>query len=147
MSFRGIQKIKKRMKKSFDLTAIAEKGSTAFVARIAGSGILLSVALWLLLKNAFAYGILCGVLAGAIDLSILFLGIKKALPYVEEPKQGLKVMKRFRWCRVAAAAAFIITMLKMKLAVHGAFCGFLLIHILFILNLLFIAYQHQNERA
>ena len=85
--------------------------------------------------------------AGRYDRSILFLGIKKSLPYVEVPKQGLKIMKRFRWARLAAAAAFIITMLRMKLAVHGAFGGFLLIHIFFILNLLFIAYQHQNERA
>ena len=99
------------------------------------------------LMARLAHGVLCGVLAGTIDLSILFLGIKKSLPYVEMPKQGLKIMKRFRWARLAAAAAFIITMLRMKLAVHGAFGGFLLIHIFFILNLLFIAYQHQNERA
>lgn len=135
------------MKSNFDLTSIAKDGGNAFVARIAGGAMLVAVGLWLLLRNAFAYGVVCGVLAGTIDLSILFLGIKKSLPYVDAPKQGLKVMKRFRWARVAAAAAFVIAMLRMKLAVHGAFGGFLLIHIFFILNLLFIAYQHQNERA
>lgn len=135
------------MKSNFDLTSIAQKGGTAFVGRIACCALLVAVPLWLWQKNAFAQGVLCGVLAGAIDLSILFIGIKKALPYVEAPKQGLKIMKRFRWCRVAAAAVFIIGMLRMKLAVHGAFGGFLLIHIFFILNLLFITYQHTKERA
>ena len=138
---------KKRMKSKFDLTPIARDGANAFVARICMCALVIALPLWLLQRSAFAHGVLCGVLAGAIDLSILFLGIKKSLPYVEEPKRGLKIMKRFRWCRLAAAATFVITMLKMKLAVHGAFGGFLLIHIFFILNLLFIAYQHQNERA
>lgn len=135
------------MKSNFDLTPIARNGANAFVARICMCALLIAVLLWLWQRSAFAHGVLCGVLAGTIDLSILFLGIKKSLPYVEVPKQGLKIMKRFRWARLAAAAAFIITMLRMKLAVHGAFGGFLLIHIFFILNLLFIAYQHQNERA
>lgn len=135
------------MKSNFDLTPIARNGANAFVARICMCALLVAVPLWLWQRSAFADGVLCGVLAGTIDLSILFLGIKKSLPYVEVPKQGLKIMKRFRWARLAAAAAFIITMLRMKLAVHGAFGGFLLIHIFFILNLLFIAYQHQNERA
>ena len=124
------------MKSNFDLTPIARNGANAFVARICMCALLVAVPLWLWQRSAFAHGVLCGVLAGTIDL-----------PYVEVPKQGLKIMKRFRWARLAAAAAFIITMLRMKLAVHGAFGGFLLIHIFFILNLLFIAYQHQNERA
>lgn len=68
------------------------------------------------------------------------------MPYVEYPEQGLKVMKRFRWLRVASAACFIIVMLRMKMPVLGAFGGFLLVHIFFILNLLFIAYQLTNER-
>lgn len=135
------------MKSNFDLTPIARNGANAFVACICMCALLVAVPLWLWQHSAFAHGVLCGVLAGTIDLSIMFLGIKKSLPYVEVPKQGLKIMKRFRWARLAAAAAFIITMLRMKLAVHGAFGGFLLIHIFFILNLLFIAYQHQNERA
>lgn len=137
----------KKMKNNFDLTSIAKNGGSAFVAKIAFCALALALPLWLWQKTAFFHGVLCGVLAGVIDLSILFLGIKKSLPYVEVPKQGLKIMKRFRWCRVAAAAVFVITMLKMKLAVHGAFGGFLLVHIFFILNLLFIAYQHNHERA
>lgn len=138
---------KKIMKSNFDLTSIAKSGGSKFVSRIAFCALVIALPLWLGLRTSFAHGVLCGVLAGIIDLSILFLGIKKALPYVEAPKQGLKIMKRFRWARVAAAAVFIIAMLKMKLAVHGAFAGFLLIHIFFILNLLFIAYQHNHERA
>lgn len=135
------------MKNSFDLTSIAKDGGNKFVFRIALGALVIALPLWLWQRTGFTYGILCGVLAGTIDLSILFLGIKKSLPYVDAPKQGLKIMKRFRWCRVAAAAAFVITMLRMKLAVHGAFGGFLLIHIIFLLNLLFIAYQHNHERA
>ncbi len=135
------------MKSNFDLTSIAKNGGNAFVARIAFCALAVALPLWLWQRSALAHGVLCGVLAGTIDLSILFLGIKKSLPYVDAPKQGLKIMKRFRWGRVAAAAAFVIAMLRLKLAVHGAFGGFLLIHIFFILNLIFIAYQHQNERA
>lgn len=135
------------MKNSFDLTFIAKSGGGTFVAKIAFCALLIALPLWVWQRTAFFHGLLCGVLAGVVDLSILFLGIKKALPYVEMPKEGLKVMKRFRWWRVAAAAVFIIAMLKMKLAVHGAFGGFLLVHIFFILNLLFIAYQHNHERA
>ena len=89
---------------------------------------------------------LCGVAAATVDLIILFTGIKRSMPYVEYPEQGLKVMKRFRWLRVASAACFIIVMLRMKMPVLGAFGGFLLVHIFFILNLLFIAYQLTNER-
>lgn len=135
------------MKSNFDLTAIAREGSTRFINRIGFCALVLTVPLWLWTRSAFAHGLVCGVLAGVIDLAILFAGIKRALPYIEAPKQGLKVMKRARWCRVAAAAVFVIVMLRLKLAVAGAFGGFLLIHILFILNLLFIAYQHQNGRA
>lgn len=135
------------MKSNFDLTSIAKNGGNTFVARIAFCALAVALPLWLWQRSALAHGVLCGVLAGTIDLSILFLGIKKSLPYVDAPKQGLKIMKRFRWGRVAAAAAFVIAMLRLKLAVHGAFGGFLLIHIFFILNLIFIAYQHQNERA
>ena len=98
------------MKSNFDLTPIARNGANAFVARICMCALLVAVPLWLWQRSAFAHGVLCGVLAGTIDLSILFLGIKKSLPYVEVPKQGLKIMKRFRWARLAAAAAFIITM-------------------------------------
>ena len=135
------------MKNSFDLTSIASDGGNKFVFKVAFCALLIALPLWLWQRTGFTHGLLCGVLAGTIDLSIMFLGIKKSLPYVDAPKQGLKIMKRFRWCRVAVAAAFVITMLRMKLAVHGAFGGFLLIHIIFLFNLLFIAYLHNHERA
>ena len=98
------------MKNSFDLTSIASDGGNKFVFKVAFCALLIALPLWLWQRTGFTHGLLCGVLAGTIDLSIMFLGIKKSLPYVDAPKQGLKIMKRFRWCRVAVAAAFVITL-------------------------------------
>lgn len=133
------------MKSNFDLTPVIRTGSGRLIARVAASALACTM-LGFLFGYSGAFSMLCGVAAATVDLIILFTGIKRSLPYVEFPEQGLKVMKRFRWLRVASAASFIIVMLRMKMPVLGAFGGFLLIHIFFILNLLFIAYQLTNER-
>lgn len=134
------------MNTNFDLTPVIKSGSVKFLTKITASALFFVALITFLGYDKFAEGLFCGVAAAIIDLIILFTGMKRSLPYVNEPKTGLKIMKRFRWLRVFSAAAFIILMLRMKLHVPGAFGGFLLIHILFILNLLFIAYQHTNER-
>lgn len=134
------------MNTNFDLTPVIKSGSVKFLTKIVISALFFVALITFLGYDNFAAGLLCGVAAATIDLIILFIGMKRSLPYVEAPKVGLKIMKRFRLLRILSAAAFIIMMLRMKLPVPGAFGGFLLIHILFILNLLFIAYQHTNER-
>ncbi len=134
------------MSNNFDLTPIVKSGSVKFITKILGCALFFVALMKILGYDKFVTGLLIGVLAATVDLAILFRGMKKSLPYVDNPQQGIKIMKRFRWIRVFTAACFIILMLRMKLYVPGAFCGFLLIHIIYILKLLFIAYQHGNER-
>lgn len=134
------------MSKRFDLTPVVRSGSCKFITKITLPALFCVVIVKVLGYDIFATGLLGGVIAAGIDLIILFIGIKRSLPYKEDPKYALKIMKRFRWARVAVAAAFIITMLRMKLQMLGVFGGFLLIHIFFILNLLFVAYQLNSER-
>ena len=134
------------MKNNFDLTPVVRAGSGRLIAKIFFSALGCAAIAYALGYAEFAFSMFCGVAAATVDLIILFTGIKRSMPYVEYPKQGLKVMKRFRWLRVGSAACFIIVMLRMKMPVLGAFGGFLLVHIFFILNLLFIAYQLTNER-
>lgn len=134
------------MKTNFDLTPVVRSGSCKFITKITLSALFFVVLVKFLGYYYLAEGLFCGVVAATVDLVILFIGMKRSLPYVDFPKHALKIMKRFRWLRVASAACFIILMLRMKLHVPGAFGGFLLIHIFFIINLLFIAYQLTNER-
>lgn len=134
------------MNRNFDLTPVVRSGSCKFITKITIPALFCVVIVKVLGYDIFATGLLGGVVAAGLDLVILFVGIKKSLPHKEAPKYALKIMKRFRWVRVSVAAVFIIMMLRMKLQMLGVFGGFLLIHIFFILNLLFVAYQLNSER-
>lgn len=134
------------MKSNFDLTPVVRSGSCKFITKVTIPAIIFVALVKIIGYDIWATGLLCGTIAAVTDLIILFIGMKRSLPYVDMPKHALKIMKRFRWIRVASAAVFIILMLRMKLQMLAVFGGFLLIHIFFIFNLLFVAYQLNSER-
>ncbi len=93
-----------------------------------------------------ATGLFRGAVLGGLDMVIMFSGMKRALPFVREPERGVRIMRRYRYYRLLALASIILLMLKMKFRVLEVFLGLLLIHIVYIINLLFVAYPFANER-
>ena len=78
---------------------------------------------------------------GALDAMLMLLGVRRALPYVETPKKGIKVMRRYGTYRLIAIASIVILLLKQGFNVAFVLVGLLLMHILFIVNLTFVAYR------
>lgn len=96
-------------------------------------------------SSSFSYAMLQGIVIGIMDAMITMQGVKKALPYVKEPKKGLKVMKRYRWYRLIAISTIILLLLRQNAPVLGTFMGILLTHILYIFQLTFIAYRLEKK--
>ncbi len=123
----------------FDLTPLITKGSGKLLLHLALWAVAVLVVVAAAGYREFAVALFRGVVLGLLDTMIMFLGMKKALPYVQEPQKGLAVMRRFRWYRLLAVSVAIILMLKLKFQVLGVIFGFLLIHIFLIIKLIFIA--------
>lgn len=134
------------MKSNFDLAPVIKAGSGKFIARVAVFPLIIAAAAAVSGHGDVATGLFRGTVLGVLDLLILFAGMKKSLPYADEPEKGVKIMRRYRYYRLIAIASIIILMLRMKFPVFNVFLGLLLIHIFFIGNLLFVAYRLNNER-
>ncbi len=135
------------MSKKFDLTPLLKKGYGPFLKLPLAAGLIVCAGVWGLGCGGVAFSLLRGCVLGLADGAIMLKGIKKALPFKDEPQKGLAIMRRYRWYRVAAASAVIILLLKQGSAVTGVFIGLLLMHIFFIINMIFIAYRLDKEET
>lgn len=133
--------------KKFDMTPLIARGSYKIIGRLAVWAVPVVLLVLILGYREFGISLFRGVVVGLLDTLIMFAGIKKALPYVKEPEKGLAIMKRYRWYRIFSASTLVILMLKLKYPAFGVCVGFLLIHILFIVNLTFIAYRLDKEET
>ena len=127
--------------KEFDFTPVVKTQGPQIVGRMLLVGVGLAAVCFLLVSRPFGMSVLQGVVLGIMDTLIMFRGIRKALPYVQEPKKGLSVMKRYRWYRLIAVSSIIVLLLKQNANVLGAFFGLLFSHIFLIFQLTFIAYN------
>lgn len=129
---------------NFDFTPVVQKQGPQIVKRLFMMGVPL-VIIAFICNRVFGMALLQGVILGIMDTLIMFRGINKALPYVENPKKGLAIMRRYRWYRLIAVSSIIVMLLKQKAAVLGAFVGLLLTHIFLLIQLIFIAYNLNQK--
>lgn len=129
---------------NFDFTPIVQKKGPQIVKRMLIMSVpLVALAFWF--SHIFGMALLQGLVLGIMDTLIMFRGINKALPYVDDPEKGLAVMRRYRWYRLIAISSIIVMLLKQKANVLGAFFGLLLTHIFLIIQLTFIAYRLNKK--
>ncbi len=130
-----------------DLTSLIKSGNKKFlILPVIGSAVI-TLLLLVLGQKLWALGLLRGFVLGIVDAVIMITGIRKSLPYVNEPEKGLRVMKRYRWYRLIAVSSIILLLLKQGADVLGVFIGLLLIHIFLIFNLIFIAYRLNKKET
>lgn len=132
------------MKNKFDLTPYIKQHAGTLIFRTAACVFALALLARLLGYNEEALGLFRGMVIGALDMAIMFTGVKKAMPYVHDPERGVKLLKRYRYYRLASAGSIFCVMLRMKYPALFAAAGFLLMHIFYILNLLFVACRLEN---
>lgn len=133
--------------KRYALTELIKANYLSFILLPLGIGIFLCGLTALLSSLATSYSLLLGFVVGTMDTVIMITGIRRALPYVKEPERGLRIMSRYRWYRVIAAGTIMVLLLKQGFGVAPSFIGFLLTHILFIFNLIIIAYRLQTQET
>lgn len=126
---------------SFDLSPLIRGGYKKFIIGPALGAAPLILLAYFLGYNDFAVSLFRGVVIGLLDVVIMLTGIRKAMPYTDEPEKGLKIMKRYRMYRIISASSIVVLLLKQGSSVAGACLGLLLIHILLIFNLTIIAYR------
>ena len=140
---------------NFDLTPLVKSGGYKVIYRLFVWSVPLVLLLFTFGNHDFAVSFFRGVVIGLLDTVVMFHGMKQALPYVDTPRKGVKVMRRYRYYRLGIAGSIFVLMLRMKYPVFGASLGFLLIHIFLIINLLFIfliinllffAYRLNNKK-
>ena len=129
----------------YDFTPVIQSRRSEILLRMFFMGLPCVILGHFLVAPAFGYALLQGIVIGIMDAMIMMQGIKKALPYVKEPKKGLKIMKRYRWYRLIAISTIILLLLRQNAPVLGTFVGVLLTHILYIFQLTFIAYQLEKK--
>ncbi|MER2139208.1 MAG: hypothetical protein ABS965_03675 [Succiniclasticum sp.] len=125
----------------FDLTPLVTGSYRKFLLFPFLAGFMLALIAGIFLDREIGLGLFRGAVLGILDGMLLLLGVRKALPYVETPKQGVRVMRRYGTYRLLAIASIIILLLKQGFNVAFVFVGLLLMHIFFIINLTFIAYR------
>ena len=130
---------------NYDFTPVIQSRRGEILARMFIMAIPFAIICYFFVSPAFGYAMFQGYFIGVMDAAIMMQGIKKALPYVKEPKKGLKVMKRYRWYRLIAISTIILLLLRQNAEVFGTFIGILLTHILYIFQLTFIAYQLKKK--
>lgn len=140
-----LRKRKNRMKSNFDLTPLVRQGGTPIIMRTALCVLVLAVLARLAGFEEVSAGLFRGMVVGALDMVIMCSGARKALPFKNDPERGVKLLKRYRYYRLFAAGSLFVAMLKMKYHVFYVAVGFLLTHIFYILNLLFVACQLNKE--
>ena len=131
---------------NFDLTPLVKSGGYKVIYRLFVWSVPLVLLLFTFGNHDFAVSFFRGVVIGLLDTVVMFHGMKQALPYVDTPRKGVKVMRRYRYYRLGIAGSIFVLMLRMKYPVFGASLGFLLIHIFLIINLLFFAYRLNNKK-
>lgn len=134
------------MGKNFDLTPYIKQHAGILIFRTAACVFMFVLVARLLGYNEEAVGLFRGMVIGALDMLIMFTGVKKAMPYVHNPERGVKLLKRYRYYRLASAGSIFCVMLRMKYPALFAAVGFLLMHIFYILNLSFVACRLKNGR-
>ena len=131
--------------KSFDLTPLVQRDGYGIIKKVALTAVPIPIIIYILGWHELAISLFRGEVIGVIDTFIMLTGIKKALPYAKTPKIGLNIMKKYRWYRIISASTLIILMLKLNFFALGLCLGFLLIHIVLIINLIIIAYRLDKE--
>lgn len=129
------------MMMSFDLSPLIQGGYKRFVVRPVIWSVPILVLIYFLGHTEFAVSFFRGIVIGILDTIIMMHGIRKAMPYKDEPRKGLAIMKRYRLYRIISASSIIVLLLKQGSNVAGACLGLLLTHIFLIINLTIIAYR------
>ena len=126
---------------SFDLSPLIQGGYKRFVVRPVLWSLPVLVLKYFMGFHDFALSFFRGIVIGTLDTIIMMHGIRKAMPFKDQPRKGLAIMKRYRLYRIISASSLIVLLLKQGSGVAGACLGLLLTHILLIINLTIIAYR------
>ena len=123
----------------FDLTPLITRSYRQFLLAplLAGTGVAALAGMFF--GAEVALGLFRGALLGGLDGGIMLLGVRKSLPYVREPKKGIRKMRRYGFVRFVVISSFIVLLFKQGSDVLFVFMGLLLMHIFFIINFTFIA--------
>ena len=129
----------------FDLTPLIKRSYRQFLLAplLAGTGVAALAGIFF--GGVVALGLFRGALLGTLDAGIMLLGVRKSLPYVKEPKKGIRKMRRYGFVRFVVISSFIVLLFKQGSDVMFVFVGLLLMHILFIINLTFIASRLSKD--
>ena len=126
---------------SFDLSPLIQGGYKKFVIGPAICSLPFILLAYFMGYPDFALSLFRGVVIGSLDAIIMLTGVRKAMPYKEDPEKGLSIMRRYRLYRILSASSIVVLLLKQGSSVAGACLGLLLTHILLIINLTIIAYR------
>ena len=129
----------------FDLTPLIKSSYRQFLLAplLAGTGVAALAGIFF--GGVVALGLFRGALLGTLDAGIMLFGVRRALPYVNEPKKGIRKMRRNGFVRFVVISSFIVLLFKQGSDVMFVFVGLLLMHILFIINLTFIASRLSKD--
>ena len=83
-----------------DFTPVVEKGYKDFLLVPVILSLIIIVVVLFVGSPQAAKQIFQGSVIGTLDIIIMITGMRKALPFKEEPRKGLLVMKRYRWYRI-----------------------------------------------
>ncbi len=95
------------MKSNLDLMPVVQYGSARVSARVVSCAVPFIVAAAALGKGTLAVGLFRGTVLGALDMVVMFRGMKKALPFLGEPERGVKITRRYRYYRLFVVASVI----------------------------------------
>ena len=123
----------------FDLTPLVTRSYREFLLLPFLAGCILAIVTGIFLSREIGLGLFRGGVLGGLDGGIMLLGVRKSLPYVKEPKKGIRKMRRYGFVRFVVISSFIVLLFKQGSDVLFVFMGLLLMHIFFIINLTFIA--------
>ena len=129
----------------FDLTPLITRSYRQFLLAplLAGTGVAALAGMFF--GAEVALGLFRGALLGGLDGGIMLLGVRKSLPYVREPKKGIRKMRRYGFVRFVVISFFIVLLFKQGSDVLFVFMGLLLMHIFFIINFTFIASRLSKD--
>lgn len=129
----------------FDLTPLVTGSYRKFLLVPFLAGFILAAAAGVFYGRNIGLGLFRGGVLGVLDAMLMLLGVRKAQPYVAEPKKGVRVMRRYGTYRLLAIASIVVLLLKQGFNVVFVLGGLLLTHIFFIINLTFIAYRLAKD--
>lgn len=125
----------------FDLTPLMQRGYREVLQPLALAGLAVSICAYFLAGREASFALFRGSVLGLMDTFILMKGVQRAMPYVDEPRKGLAVMRRYRWYRLIAVSSILVLLLKQGNNVALSVIGLLLTHIFLLINLILIAYR------